>query len=144
MKAPTVNANAPGEGGAVFDRAGGPAVHKIVVCGAQNITDVCNELTIAGVALQSADGKTQLDTLRRALQYRGARGLNTYEGTAAGYLRLATRVKELRKSWDIYTLSEDVVGPDGLLHKRVARYVLRGRRQDLHAPARSLLPEVRP
>ena len=87
-------ANAPGEGGAGFDRAGGPApTQKIVDCGAENITSVCQELRAAGVSLRSADGRTQLETLRRALEYRGSRGLNTYEGTAAGYMRLATRVK---------------------------------------------------
>jgi hypothetical protein len=37
------------------------------------------------------------ETLRMALQYRGARGLNTYEGTAAGYMRMATRIKELKE-----------------------------------------------
>jgi hypothetical protein len=127
--------NALGEEGAVFDRAGGPASHKIVDCGAENITTVCQELRAAGVGLRAADGRTQLDTLRRALEYRGARGLNTYEGTAAGYLRLATRVKELKDRWDIYALREDVIGPDGLLHKGVARYVLLGRRQDLSKAA---------
>ncbi len=135
-------ANALGEEGAVFDRAGGPAsTHKIVDCGAENITTVCQELRAAGVGLRSADGRTQLETLRRALEYRGSRGLNTYEGTAAGYLRLATRVKELKETWNIYALKEDVIGPDGLLHKGVARYVLLGRRQDLSkaAPAQGQL-----
>jgi len=134
-------ANTPGEGGAVFDRAGGPASHKIVDCGAENITSVCRELRAAGVGLRAADGRTQLDTLRRALEYRGARGLNTYEGTAAGYLRFATRIFDLKGQWNIYTLKEDVIGPDGLLHKGVARYVLLGRRQDLNkaAPAQGQL-----
>lgn len=135
MNARHQKANAPGEGGAVFDRAGGPASHKIVDCGAENITTVCQELRAAGVSLRAADGRTQLDTLRRALEYRGARGLNTYEGTAAGYLRLATRVRELKETWDIHALKEDVIGPDGLLHKGVARYVLLGRRQDLNKVA---------
>jgi len=143
MKPAIGKANAPWAGRVQFVRAGGPATQKLVDCGAQNITEVCKELTLAGVALRSADGKTQVETLRRALEYRGARGLNTYEGTAAGYLRLATRVKELREQWDIYTLNEDVIGPDGLLHKRVARYILRGRRQDQHVPAQSILPGVR-
>lgn len=147
MKRAYTKANAPGEGGVPFVRAGGPGLtQKIVDCGAQNITDVCKELTTAGVALRSTDGASQLDTLRRALQFRGARGLNTYEGTAAGYLRMATRVKELRENWDIYTVREDVIAPDGLVHKGVARYVLRGRRQDMPLPAaaQSVLPEVRP
>lgn len=136
MKAAIGNANGPGEGAAGFERAGGPAsTHKVVDCGAENITGVCQELRAAGVGLRAADGRTQLDTLRRALEYRGTRGLNTYEGTAAGYLRLATRVKELKETWDIHALKEDVIGPDGLLHKGVARYVLLGRRQDLNKAA---------
>jgi len=125
--------NAPGQGGACVIQAGGPApiTQKVIDCGAENITSVCEELRAAGVALRAADGRTQVETLCRALQHRGARGLNTYEGTAAGYLRLACRVRELKEKWDIYTLKEDVIGPDGLLHKGVARYVLLGRRQDL-------------
>lgn len=135
MKAPIAKANAPGEGGAVSGRAGGPAAitQKVIDCGAENITSVCEELRAAGVSLRAADGRTQRDTLRRALEYRGARGLNTYEGTAAGYMRMATRIKELKDTWDIHALREDVVGPDGLVHKGVARYVLLGRRQDLQA-----------
>jgi hypothetical protein len=130
-----VKTNALGKEGAVFDRAGGAASHKIVDCGAENITTVCQELRAAGVGLRAADGRTQLDTLRRALEYRGARGLNSYEGMAAGYMRMATRIKELKEAWDIHALKEDVVGPDGLVHRGVARYVLLGRRQDLNKAA---------
>jgi len=127
---------APGQGGAHSIQVGASApTQKVVDCGAENITSVCEELRAAGVGLRAADGRTQLDTLRRALEFRGARGLNTYEGTAAGYLRLATRVKELKDQWDIYTLREDVIGPDALVHKGVARYVLLGRRQDLNKAA---------
>ncbi|WP_296946796.1 hypothetical protein [uncultured Massilia sp.] len=43
-------------------------------------------------------------------------------------------MKELKDAWDICTLSEDVLGPDGLLHKGVARYVLLGRRKDNPPP----------
>jgi len=125
--------NAPGQGSACSNQAGGPAstTQKVIDCGYENITAVCRELRSAGVELRAADGRTQLETLRRALEYRGARGLNTYEGTAAGYLRFATRIFDLKEQWDIYTLKEDVIGPDGLLHKGVARYVLLGRRKDL-------------
>jgi len=127
---------APGQGGAHSIQVGASApTQKVVDCGAENITSVCEQLRAAGVGLRAADGRTQLDTLRRALEFRGARGLNTYEGTAAGYLRLATRVKELKEQWDIYTLREDVIGPDALVHKGVARYVLLGRRQDLNKAA---------
>ena len=124
--------NAP-EGVSV-DQAGGlesTGNSKIFHCGVQSITAVCRELAENGVGLRNASGSTQLETLPRALAFRGPRGLNTYEGTAAGYLRMATRVKELKETWDIYTLTEDVTGPDGLLHKGIARYILRGRRKDL-------------
>lgn len=130
------NKNASDIGGALVDRAGGPEAtgqNKVLDCGQQNITAVCEELAQNGIALRDASGATQLETLRRALEFRGARGLNTYEGTAAGYMRLATRVKELKEKWDIYALREDVIGPDGLLHKGVARYVLLGRRKDMPA-----------
>jgi len=124
--------NAPGQGSACSTQAGEPTAttQKVIDCGAENITSVCDELRSAGVSLRAADGRTQRETLRRALEYRGARGLNSYEGMAAGYMRMATRIKELKETWDIYTLREDVVGPDGLVHKGVARYVLLGRRQD--------------
>jgi len=131
------NKNASTRGGAHVDQAGGPKSTKqtaVFNCSPQNITAVCEELARNGVALLGTSGTTQRETLRRALEFRGARGLNTYEGTAAGYMRLATRVKELKDAWDIYTLSEDVLGPDGLLHRGVARYVLMGRRKDTLPP----------
>lgn len=127
--------------GACVDQAGGlksTSKSKVFDCGMQSITAVCRELAANGVGLQNASGSTQLETLPRALQFRGSRGLNTYEGTAAGYLRIATRIKELKDTWDIYTLTEDVTGPDGLLHKGIARYILRGRRKDLPPPQASL------
>ena len=129
-----INESASTVGGAHVDQAGGPGAtgqSKVLDCSSKNITAVCEELAQNGISLRDASGATQLDTLRRVLEFRGARGLNTYEGTAAGYLRLATRVKELKDRWDIHALREDVIGPDGLLHKGVARYVLLGRRQDL-------------
>lgn len=134
MKNDSAKANALGAERAV-NQAGGPAVQskKAFQCSAESITNVCDELRAAGIALRAADGRTQIDTLRRVLEFRGPRGLNTYEGTAAGYLRLAGRVRELKETWDIHTLREDVIGPDGLLHKGIARYVLLGRRQDLAA-----------
>lgn len=133
--------NAPGQGGVYSAQADQLApMQKVVDCGAENITSVCDELRAAGVGLRAADRRTQLDTLRRALEYRGARGLNTYEGTAAGYLRMATRVKELKQTWDIHAVRQDVIGPDGLLHKGVARYVLLGRRQDLAKTSPAQLP----
>jgi hypothetical protein len=126
--------------GAHVNQAGGPVVtgqNKIFDCSGQNITAVCEELARNGVALKNASGATQRETLRLALEYRGSRGLNSYEGMAAGYMRMATRIKELKDTWDIYVLKEDVVGPDGLLHRGVARYVLLGRRKDLCNPAQA-------
>ena len=58
--------------------------------------------------------------------------------TVMGYLRIATRVKELQETWEIQSLREDVVGPDGLFHKSVARYVLLGKRKDLPPAQQSL------
>lgn len=139
MKNDTAKANAPDQGSACVNQAGVPAAktQKVFDCGVENITNVCEELRKAGVHLRSANKRTQLETLRRALEFRGPRGLNTYEGTAAGYCRLATRVKELRTTWDIYTVSENVTGPDGLFHKGIARYFLLGRRKDLCDPGPS-------
>lgn len=122
--------NAPGKGGAHPGQPGEPTpAQKIVDCGAESITSVCEELRAAGVGLRASDGRSQLETLVRALKYLGNRGLGTYEGTAAGYCRLATRIFDLKDKWDIHTLREEVIGPDGLRHKGVARYVLLGRRK---------------
>lgn len=133
MKSDDTKGSALDQEGASLNRAGEPTAKskKIFDCGTENITKVCEELRAAGVGLQSADGRTQRATLHRALEFRGPRGLNTYEGTAAGFLRMATRILELKAAWDIYTVIEDVVGPDGLVHRGVARYILRGRRQDI-------------
>ena len=95
-----------------------------------SIAKVVRDLKVSGVALKNASGSTQLETLPKALAYLGPRGMSTYEGVAAGYLRIATRVKELKAAWDILTLRESYVGPDGLFHTGVARYVLIGRRID--------------
>lgn len=133
---------------ACINQADGPVVTgqcKIFDCSLQNITAVCEELSRNGIALQNASGAAQREVLLRALQFRGSKGINTFEGTAAGFLRTATRVLEIKRAWNIYTLREDVIGPDGLLHKGIARYVLMGRRQDVPAapPAQHMLPAVR-
>jgi hypothetical protein len=137
MSTPGSGGNAPGQQGAHSLQAAEPArKQKVIDCGSENIRTVCQELRIAGVELRAADGRSQLETLRRALEHRGAHGLNTYEGTAAGYLRFATRIFDLKEeAWEIYTLKEDVIGPDGLLHKGVARYVLMGRRKGVQKAA---------
>lgn len=110
---------APGKGKATFR-------HGQIKC-TNDIAKVVRDLQANGLALGDASGATQLDTLPKALKHRGPRGLSTYEAVAAGYLRIATRVKELKATWDILTLRESYVGPDGLFHSGVARYVLIGR-----------------
>lgn len=97
MKKDTAKANAPDQGSACLIRAGEPAAitQKIIDCGSENITSVCEELRAAGVSLRAADGRTQRETLLRALQHRGSRGLNSYEGMAAGYMRIATMPQKL-------------------------------------------------
>jgi hypothetical protein len=107
-------------------------------CSANSINKVVREIRKAGLQLRSTSGDTQLETLPKVLQHRGARGLNTYEGVAAGYLRIATRVKELKETWEIQSLREDIVGPDGMWHKGVARYVLIGKRKNLPPAQQSL------
>jgi hypothetical protein len=103
-------------------------------CGVNQTNKLVRELRQVGLQLRSTAGDTQLETLPKVLEYLGPRGINTYEAVAAGYLRIATRIKDLEDEWEIHSLRENVVGPDGLFHKGVARYVMGGRRQD---PAQS-------
>jgi len=126
---PKPKQNARGKAGASLPKLAGceSGQSKINNCSADDIAKVVRELSEHGLALNSASGATQMATLPKALQHRGARGLSTYEAVAAGYLRIATRVKELKSNWDIITLRESYVGPDGLFHAGVARYVLIGR-----------------
>jgi hypothetical protein len=121
--------NARSKAGASLPKlAGGESgQNKFNNCSADDIAKVVRELSECGLALSSSTGATQLATLPKALQHRGPRGLSTYEAVAAGYLRIATRVKELKSHWEILTLRESYVGPDGLFHAGVARYVLVGR-----------------
>lgn len=109
-------------------------------CGAGQIAQVVREIEQAGLKLRSSASDTQLTTLPKVLAYLGSRGLNTYQGTALGYLRIATRIKDLEDEYEIASLREDVVGPDGLVHKGVARYVLMGKRKKDQAPAQASLP----
>jgi hypothetical protein len=104
---------------------------RIVDCSQKNIRKTCRYIAASGLALRSTATDTQTTTLPKVLARLGERGLGTYEGTAAGYLRLATRIKEIKDIWEILTIREDVIGPDGLFHKGCARYVLIGRRRDL-------------
>lgn len=124
--------------GARVIQAGGPVVtgqkKKALLCGANHISKFVCEIESVGLQLRSASGHTQLATLPKVLEYLGARGANTYELVALGFLRAATRIKDLEDRYAIASLREDVIGPDGLLHKRVARYVLLGPRKDLVRP----------
>jgi len=131
------NENASTEGGAHVNQAGGPEAtgqKKAFVCGANHISKFVCEIESVGLQLRSASGYTQLETLPKVLEYLGSRGANTYELVALGYLRAATRIQDLEDRYAIASLREDVIGPDGLLHKRVARYVLLGQRKDLVRP----------
>lgn len=105
--------------------------NKILYCSHKHIRTIINELSRVGLALSGVNTLTQRTVLLKTLQYLGTRGLNTYEGTAAGYARLATRIQELEEEWEIASLRETVIGPDGLLHPGVARYVLLGKRSDI-------------
>lgn len=89
------------------------------------------ELRIAGVGLAGTSGQIQNATLRKALAYLGPRGLGTYEAAAAGYPRLAARINDLRSAgWRIISRRENLIGPDGLRHEQVARYILLGERAE--------------
>jgi len=133
--------NASREEGAKFTKLAGGVngQNKIFECSANHISKVVQELQANGVGLQGTSGTTQIATLYRALKFRGAKGLNTYEGTAAGYARLATRIQDLEDDgWLITSYRENLIGPDGLYHGRIARYVLVGKRQNMQ-PAQSEL-----
>lgn len=97
-------------------------------CSTKHIRNLLSELRRNGLALSSVSTDTQCWTLGRVLRYLGDRGLNTYEGTAAGYARLATRIQDLESDgWIIDSQRENLIGPDGLFHPRVARYVFVGK-----------------
>ena len=115
---------------------------KILHCSYKHIKSILNELSRAGLALSGVNTLTQRAVLLKTLQYLGPRGLNTYEGTAAGYARLATRIQELEEDWVIASQRETVIGPDGLVHPGVARYVLVGLRMDAINPQGALDLEV--
>lgn len=136
------NEKATGQGGSSKVVGGGEAAatkqKRTRYCTSNSINKVVREIRKAGLQLRSTSGDTQLETLPKVLQHFGPRGLNTYEGVAAGYLRIATRVKELKDTWEIHSLREDVVGPDGMWHKGVARYVLVGKRKNLPPAQQSL------
>ncbi|WP_426116289.1 helix-turn-helix domain-containing protein [Massilia sp. PWRC2] len=123
-----IKQNAPDNGGAQVDHAGGRGAtgqSKVFDCGADHISKLVQELQANGLGLARTSGQVQNATLRKALAYLGPRGLGTYEGAAAGYPRLAARINDLRSAgWRIASRRENLIGPDGLRHEQVARYVL--------------------
>jgi hypothetical protein len=123
----TIKQNAPDQGGAHFTKlAGGVKKQKKAFrCGVQHTSKFRIEMENAGLGLNDASGDTQRQTLLRILIYRGAKGINTLEGTACGFLRIATRIQELEaEGHRILSPRERVIGADGLVHKGIARYVL--------------------
>jgi hypothetical protein len=101
---------------------------KVFRCGVQHTSKLRRELQTQGLALRDTSGATQQKTLLRVLQYLGDRGINTPEGVACGFYRIATRIHELEdQGWLIESIRERMVGADGLAHNGIARYVLHGR-----------------
>ena len=99
--------------------------NKAFRCGVQHTNKLRIELEKAGLGLRDASGKTQCQTLLRVLLYRGSKGLNTLEGAACGFLRIATRIQELEaEGYSIASYRESAISTDGLLHHGIARYVL--------------------
>ncbi len=102
---------------------------KALVCGVQHTSKLRNELTDVGLGLRDASGLTQCQTLLLVLQYLGTRGMNTLEGVACGFLRIATRVQELEADGHIiHSIKERAIGADGLVHTGIARYIYKGRK----------------
>lgn len=124
--------NATPKGGASHVEGGGQASttkqKTTYICDAEHIKYFVNEIAWVGLQLRSTSGDTQLVTLPKVLEYLGSRGANTYELVALGYLRAATRVKDLEDQYEIISLRENVIGPDGLFHQGVARYFFGGRK----------------
>jgi hypothetical protein len=133
--------NAPAKGSARFARRACRVngQRKVLKCDNRDITRLRTELRAAGLLLDATRTETQLETLLRTLQYLGARGLNTPQAVGIGFARAATRVFDLeQRGWRIDTLREDVVTADGLKHRGIARYILRGRRADVADPQGAL------
>ena len=115
------------------------ARRTVLKCGTKDITRLRSEVRAAGLLLEATRTETQLETLLRTLQYLGTRGLNTPQAVGLGFARVATRVFDLeQRGWRIDTLREDVVTADGLKHRGIARYVLRGRSADVASPQGTL------
>jgi hypothetical protein len=106
---------------------------KIVICSLEYIARLCQFFKAVSILPSVTKTNTQRICLLKILQLRGEAGLSTPEGLGCGFARLATRIYELRSSgWQIETVYENAIYPDGLLHLRTARYIFRGRCADLH------------
>lgn len=129
------NETASTAGGRSVDQAGGPEAtkkqKKTQWCDQQSINKKLEEIRLAGLRLRITSSDTQLATLPKVLAYFGAAGANTYELTAMGYCRAATRIGALKDTYVIDSVRENVIGPDGMFHINVARYILRGKKQDM-------------
>lgn len=133
--------NAPSRGASLSQLAGVGSSEqiKVVECSNAHITRLRKQLRTSGLVLSTTRTETQLETLLKILQHRGEAGINTPEGVGIGFARIATRVFDLELcGWRIDTVREDVITADGLLHPRMARYILRGRRADFIDPQGSL------
>lgn len=108
--------------------AGGVGQRKALKCTNNHINKIRRRLHDAGLLLSSTKTETQLEVLLKILLHLGEAGLNTPEGVGIGFARIATRVFDLEmQGWRIDTLREEVITADGLKHRGIARYVLRGR-----------------
>lgn len=127
---------ASGKGGSRPTKlAGGVGQIQILKCTNAHITRLRRQLQSAGLLLSSTRTDTQIDVLLKILLHLGDRGINTPEATGCGFARAATRVWDLeQRGWRIDTLREDVITADGLKHKGIARYILRGRQSDAPDP----------
>lgn len=137
--------NARGKAGKPITKRAGRVngKNKAFRCGVKHTSNIRRELDDQGLALRSVTGASQRATLLRVFEYLGDRGLNTLEGVACGFYRIATRVQELEaEGWLIDSRRERVLGADGLVHDNVARYVLRGRKSDVPDPQGILDLEV--
>ncbi|MFZ6673953.1 hypothetical protein [Undibacterium sp. Xuan67W] len=100
---------------------------KAFICGIQHTSELRDELSAVGLSLRDASGLTQCQTLLLVLQYLGARGMNTLEGIACGFLRIATRVQELEADGHIiHSIKERAIDAGGLVHAGIARYIYKG------------------
>ena len=100
---------------------------KILLCDDKHFARLRQELFEAGLSLKVVRQNRYLSLLS-ILQYLGARGFNTMEGAACGFVRIAPRIQELRRAgWEIVVRREAVVNEDGVQYFGIARYVLVGR-----------------